>query len=64
MKCKCGSSETKLVLGFLKACKGCGSCPPRYVKIDLSNTLSDSNKKHRSGTTYTVKSVNIKEEEE
>jgi len=32
MKCQCGSSETKLVFGFLKACKGCGSCPPRYVK--------------------------------
>jgi len=52
MKCKCGSSETKLVLGFLKACKGCGSCPPRYIRDN------------RSGTTYTVKSVNIKEEEE
>ena len=52
MKCKCGSSETKLVLGFLKACKGCGSCPPHYVRDN------------RSGTTYTVKSVNIKGEEE
>ena len=64
MKCRCGSSETKLVFGFLKACKGCGSCPPRYAKVDLSNALSDSNKKQRSGTTYTVKGVNIKKGDE
>jgi len=51
LKCKCGSSETKLVFGFLKACKGCGSCPPRYVR------------ENRSGKTYTVK-TNIKGEEE
>ena len=64
MICACGSSETKLVFGFLKTCKGCVSCPPRYVKSDLSNALSDSNKKHRSGTTYTVKDVNIKKGDE
>ena len=52
MKCACGSSETKLVFGLLKTCKGCGSCPPRYGR------------KHRSGTTYTVKGVNIKKGEE
>jgi len=64
MMCQCGSSETKLVFGLLKTCKGCGSCPPRYVKADLSNALSDSNKKHRSGTTYTVKGVNINKGDE
>lgn len=60
MKCRCGSTETKLVFGLLKTCKGCGSCPPRYAKVDLSNALSDSNKKQRSGTTYIVKDSNIK----
>tara|TARA_R100000654_G_scaffold33685_1_gene58888 strand:+ start:243 stop:449 length:207 start_codon:yes stop_codon:yes gene_type:complete len=64
MKCKCGSSETKLVFGFLKTCVGCGSCPPRYEKVtDLFDALSKPMRKHRSGKTYIVKDSNIKVEE-